>query len=101
MGLLFVISVCLLISVLGLLLNLIYPNVNWKNEVTVIKRSISIMLVMLISVVYAFIWGFVYLKTELFTMNQFTIIITLSNFAITFIIYNIIRNKGVKLFRAI
>ena len=59
------------------------------------------MLVMLISVVYAFIWGFVYLKTELFTMNQFTIIITLSNFAITFIIYNIIRNKGVKLFRAI
>ncbi len=51
-GSLVIISVELLVAILGLFLNLLYPNFDWKNEVAVVKRSFSMIAVMLISALY-------------------------------------------------
>ena len=100
-GSLLIASMSILVAVLGLFLNLLYPNLNWKNEVAVVKRSFSIIAVMVFAIIYIGIYAFVYFKFNIINLNTFLIIPIISTIIINFIIWNLIKNKGVKKFRNI
>lgn len=100
-GLIYIISLCFMIPILGLLLNLLFPNLEWKNEVKVIKQSISIMLVMLISFAYLGLAGFIYYKTDLISENYFILSLGMLNILISYILWKNIKKEGINLFKQI
>lgn len=98
-GSLVIISVELLVAILGLFLNLLYPNLDWKNEVAVVKRSFSMIAVMLLSALYISAYAFIYFKFTILNLNIFLSIAVIITLAITLILWNLIKTKGVEIFR--
>ncbi len=96
-----IISVCLLVSLGGLLCNLYFPNTNWKNEVEVVKRSIGIIVVLFGSMIYLGIYGFIYVKFQINNINNYLLLATIITFIIDILIYSVIKNNGAKLFKKI
>lgn len=85
---------------MGLLLNLIYPKLEWESEVVPIKQSFSVMIVMTIGTIIPALFLIMYLllcKTlpvSIIVMIFFIILIGLN-----IIIYYLLKTKGVKLFK--
>ena len=98
-GSLVIISVELLVAILGLFLNLLYPNLDWKNEVAVVKRSFSMIAVILLSALYISAYAFIYFKFTILNLNIFLSIAVIITLAITLILWNLIKTKGVEIFR--
>lgn len=98
-GSLVIISMELLVAILGLFLNLLYPNLDWKNEVAVVKRSFSMIAVMLLSALYISAYAFIYFKFSVLNLNIFLSIAVIITLAITLILWNLIKTKGVEIFR--
>ena len=98
-GSLVIISVELLVAILGLFLNLLYPNFDWKNEVAVVKRSFSMIAVMLISALYIAAYAFIYFKFSILNLNIFLSIAVIITLVITLILWNLIKTKGIEIFR--
>ena len=96
-----IISVCLLVSVGGLLCNLYFPNTNWKSEVAVVKRSIGIMLIVFGGMIYLGIYAFIYFKLQISNLNNYLILATIITFILDILIYHNIKTKGIKLFKNI
>lgn len=51
-------------SMLGLIVNLLYPNFNWKNEMTVIKQSLPSFIIMIQSLATSIIIGYLLFQTS-------------------------------------
>lgn len=100
-GTLGIVSVAVLTALLGLYMNLLFPNLDWKNEVAVVKRSISIIAVILFSILYIGIYGFIYFNFNIVNINMFLVVQILNTLIFNFIIWNLIKTKGVIMFRKI
>ncbi len=98
-GSLVIISVELLVAILGLFLNLLYPNFDWKNEVAVVKRSFSMIAVMLISALYIAAILKNMFKFSILNLNIFLSIAVIITLVITLILWNLIKTKGIEIFR--
>lgn len=88
-----------IVAIVGLLLNLEYPKLEWENEISVVKQSLSVGIAMGVNIVIAVIpltsW-FIFsgILNEILILG----IILLEYIIITFISYKILVKKGVKLF---
>ena len=83
------------ISILGLILNLIFPKLDYKSVNALVKQSISLMLVMGIGFVVSIILLFTYILIgKIFIFFVIIGILTLVNYILTKLLYT----KGVKLF---
>lgn len=96
-----IIAMSILVSLSGLLVNLHFPNLDWKNEVAVVKRSIGLMVVLFGCVIYLGIYAFIYFKLKIININIYLLIGTIITLILDYILYNMIRTKGVKLFKSI
>lgn len=96
-----IIAMSILVSLSGLLANLHFPNLDWKNEVAVVKRNIGIMIVLFGGMVYLGIYALIYFKLQIININNYLLMATVITFILDLVIYNIIKTKGVKLFKSI
>lgn len=96
-----IVALCILVSVAGLLINLYFPNLDWKNEVAVVKRSAGIMIILFGTMIYvgAFGLAFIYLKVS--NLNIYLMIFTIITLILDIVLWKMIKTNGVKLFRAI
>lgn len=96
-----IIAIGILTAVGGILANLLFPNLDWKNEVAVVKRSASVMIVLFGEMIYLAIFGgiFYLLNVSMNNINLFLAISTIVTFIISIILWNIVKTKGVKIFR--
>ncbi|MGL5693675.1 MAG: putative ABC transporter permease subunit, partial [Peptostreptococcaceae bacterium] len=94
-------AMAVLIALLGLYLNLLYPNLDWKNEVAVVKRSFSMIAVMLFSLVYVGLFGFIYFKFNIMNVTSFLVVPVVSTLILILVIWNLLKTKGIEMFRKI
>ena len=96
-----IISICLLVSLGGLLCNLYFPNTNWKNEVAVVKKSIGIIVILFGGIIYLGIYTWAYFKLQISNINSYLLLATIITFILDILIYQIIKTKGIKIFKNI
>ena len=90
----------LLTDILGLMINLWFPKLNWENEVQVIKQSLSVLLSMVFNTIIALIPVAINLIFEI--SISLTAIITIGIYAIALVIFTILLfTYGNKLFKSI
>ncbi|UUV12993.1 putative ABC transporter permease subunit [Clostridioides difficile] len=100
-----IVSICLIVSfsmfvaLMGLLSNLLYPNLDWKNEVAVVKRSASMIVTMLVSLAYVIILGGIYVLLGISFLNIYIILASILTLILDFMIWRIISTKGVRIFK--
>ncbi len=98
----FIILLALLISSLGLYLNLVFPKMEWESETVPIKQSISLLVVMAVSLFIPIIFlAFYLLIKALINQTLIIMIFDLILLILNFIIYKLLNNKGIKLFKSI
>lgn len=87
------------ISVLGLLINLLFPKLNWTAEAAVIKQSLAVFVTMLIGVLSILVPVIIIFALAAFVdMSLMVVIITLFIVIITIVIYKYVNTKGVERF---
>ena len=88
-------------ALLGLFLNLLYPNFSWTSETTVIKQSLPMFLSvvggMMVSI--GLLVGLMYLPSSLQTAGLAAV--TLAAAVIDFVLYRLLQTKGARLFHAL
>ncbi|MEF9992515.1 MAG: ABC transporter permease [Romboutsia sp.] len=100
-GTLSIISVALIVSVGGLLANLYFPNMDWKNEVEVVKRSVGIMIILFGTMIYVGLFAIIYYFMEVQNLSIYLVIFTAITMCINLIMWHIIKTKGIKVFNQI
>jgi ABC-2 type transport system permease protein len=86
-------------SLLGLLVNLLFPKLDWTAEVAVIKQSMAVFVTMLSGVLSIFVPGIIiYALSAFVDMSLLVGIATLFIAIITIMIYNYLNAKGIELF---
>lgn len=96
-----IIAVSILVSVAGLLINLYFPNFDWKNEVAVVKRSIGIIIVLFGTMIYVGLFALIYYYLNMPNINIFLLIFAVITMIIDVLLWNSIKTKGVKLFKSL
>lgn len=96
-----IVAMSLLVAVSGIYANLLFPNLDWKNEVAVVKRSASFMVVLFGLFIYIGVFVLIYNFMNIADLNIYLIIATVITFIIDILLWNIIKTKGVKIFRAL
>lgn len=86
------------IALYGLFINLLYPKLDYINEVEVVKRGLSSTISIFSSLVYLGIYGAIYYFLKL-DFNVLLILATTITLAMDLILWKIIKTKGVNLFR--
>lgn len=96
-----IIAMSILVSLVGLLANLHFPNIDWKNEVAVVKRSMGIMIVLFGGMIYLGAYVGIYFVLEISNLNMYLLVATIITLVLDYILYSIIKTKGIKLFKSI
>ena len=87
----------LFISLIGLILNLNFPNFSWTSEIRVIKQSLPAFISIFIGLIFAII-PFSLITEINFNKNIFILLITLFIYLLSLIMYFYLRKIGVKKF---
>ena len=86
-------------SILGILINLLYPKLDFTSDVIVVKRSASVIVNLICSILYiGAICGIGYIF-KISDINLFLSIANIIVLASIFIIYGLLKNKGTEMFR--
>lgn len=86
------------IALYGLFINLLYPKIDYINEVEVVKRGLSSIISIFSSLAYLGIYGAIYYFLKL-DFNVLLILATTITLAMDLVLWKIIKTKGVNLFR--
>lgn len=86
------------IALYGLFINLLYPKLDYINEVEVVKRGLSSIISIFSSLAYLGIYGAIYYFLKL-DFNVLLILATTITLAMDLVLWKIIKTKGVNLFR--
>lgn len=91
--------VSVLTSFSGLMLNLIFPKLDWTSETLVVKQSIPVMYALLVGVAITGVPIVIYflLASKIMGASLFYFIITILYTLITFVIWTLIKAKGEKM----
>lgn len=92
----------LIVSIIGLIVNLIYPKLDWTNEVNVIKQSMSVGISMLVNIVVCIIPYIIYFTLFQY-LNEINLlcIVALVTILLGIISYIVLVKKGKTLFNKI
>ena len=69
------------------------------SPVSLVKRRFSMIAVMLISALYIADYAFIYFKFSILNLNIFLSIAVIITLVITLILWNLIKTKGIEIFR--
>ena len=86
------------ISILGIVVNLIFPNLEWTNEVTPIKQSMSVFITMIVGLILSGVLIGLTLILDSLQMNFVISIITLILTFVTILLYKFMNKIGKKTF---
>lgn len=86
-------------SIFGLFINLSYPKLDWTQEVKVVKQSISVMITIFGGMGIIALIGGIFYKLEPTNINIFLGVVTIVLVIVTVIMWNILKTKGVELFK--
>lgn len=89
----------LFISITGLFINLMFPRLNFKSDVEIVKQSASVMITILAGLIPVIVISIVLAKFHITNINMFTVIATAGILVITAAMYIILNTYGVKKFR--
>lgn len=102
------ILVILLISIisifsatLGIFINLLYPKVNFTNEVAVVKRGASAIITLISNLLFVAIVCAVGYILNINNINVFLLLANVITLTSTLILYRLLKDKGVKIFRSL
>ena len=94
-----IILLSILSATLGILINLLYPKLEFTSDVAVVKRSASVLITMIANVLYlALLCGIGYIL-KINDINLFLIIGDVITLMGIFFLYGLLKTKGVKMFR--
>lgn len=96
-----ILAVSIFTALIGIIANLIFPNLEWKNEVAVVKTSISVMVTIFGSMIYlgSFVFISYFIKIEINQINMYLLVSTIITFTINIFLWMFIKTKGVKIFK--
>lgn len=98
----FILLLVILISSIGMYLNLLYPKMEWDSDIVPIKQSMSVLIAMSIGFVIPIILMIIYIILQPYlNSNVIIIIFNLILISLNFILYKLINTKGIKLFNTI
>lgn len=85
-------------ATLGILINLLYPKLDFINDVAVVKRGASILLTMIGNMLYVVALCGISHVLKIDDINRFLILGNVITVIAVFILYRILKVKGVKMF---
>lgn len=88
-------------SILGILINLLYPKLDFTNDVAVVKRGASVIVNMIcsfLSIVAICAIGYV---LKISDVNLFLTMANILFLGSIFILYGLLKNKGIRMFRSL
>ena len=88
-------------SLYGLYINLMYPKLDFINDIEIVKRSLSTMLTILSSMAYMGVAVGMYYILKIDDFNNFLIIITFIIGDLDLILLKLIKTKGIEMFKRI
>ena len=86
-------------STLGILINLLYPKLEFTSDVAVVKRGASVLITMICNFLYILAICGVGYVLKINNINIFLILGNVIVFISVFVLYGILKSKGVKMFR--
>ncbi|MBU5455303.1 putative ABC transporter permease subunit [Caproiciproducens sp. MSJ-32] len=88
-------------AILGLIVNLYFPKLEWTSETTVVKQSTSVFVQMLLSAFIVAVPIFVFIKGNITNINLFMILVVIYLLIVLSVLLIILNTVGVKLFKKI
>lgn len=88
-------------AILGLIVNLYFPKLEWISETTVVKQSTSVFVQMLLSAFIVAVPIFVFIKGNITNINLFMILVVIYLLIVLSVLLIILNTVGVKLFKKI
>lgn len=89
------------ISLYGLYINLMYPKLDFINDIEIVKRSLSTMITIFSAMAYIGIAIGLYYILKINNFNNFLIIVTFIIGIVDFILLKLIKTKGIVMFKRI
>lgn len=89
----------LFISIVGLVINLTWPRLNFKSDAQIVKQSASVMITILVGLLPI---GAIIASIKIFdvsNINKFVLIVTTIMAVITYVLWKVLNTYGVKKFR--
>lgn len=87
-----------LISMAGIIVNLLLPKLEWKSHMVVVKQSASVVVTMLIGILSILIPIFLFFLTEPTNFNTFSFALAIILLGVNLLLWLIIKTKGIKIF---
>ncbi len=88
-----------IVPILGIIINLYFPNLNWVSETAVVKQSASVLIEMLVAVVLIAIPVVIFIYGNIVNVTMFLIGIIIYEIIILIVLIAILNTVCVKLFR--
>lgn len=96
-----IILISIFIATLGIFINLLYPKMDFTSDVAVVKRGASVMISMISNILFiAIICGIGHVL-KISNINTFLIFANIITTISIFIIYMLLKNKGIEIFRSL
>ena len=87
----------LLVALIGIMLNLISPNLNWTNEIVVAKQSMSVMVTLFGGWIYLLVYvGLYFLFARINASSAVLFIYPIVNIVLCVILIYVLKTWGVK-----
>ena len=96
-----IVLLALFSAILGILINLLYPKLEFTSDVAVVKRGASVIVTLLANMLYIVALCGVGYIFKINNINTFLIIVNIITAISTFGLYLLLKHKGVKLFRSL
>lgn len=96
-----IIAFTFLVAIIGLVANLMFPNLNWKNEVAVVKRSASMFVTWIAIAIYLGSFFIVGSFTNFNNVDLFILLAVLITVFIDLVIWKWLKVKGSEIFRSL
>lgn len=86
-------------STLGILINLMYPKLDFTSDIAVVKRGASVIITMICNILFIVSICAVGYIFKIHDINLFLIVGNIVAFVSIFILYKVLNNKGVNMFK--
>ncbi|WP_195262629.1 MULTISPECIES: ABC transporter permease [unclassified Clostridium] len=89
---------CFIVSILGIIVNNFFPNLNWTSETVVVKQSISVIIQMIISVIIIGVPILLFIKLEILNIALFITLVIIYLTLILTALLILLNTVSIKLF---
>lgn len=89
----------ILVAIIGLLSNLLFPNLEWKNEVAVVKRSASMLMTWISISIYMGVLFVINLVVNFNNLNLFMLFAIIITIIVDIVLWKWLKIKGVNILR--